>query len=293
MVLVFFSMKSIFSISILITITACSALNDYQENDGQRYQFCTLESCKDEMEAIIRVIPRDKQIKYDIVEPDPDNSNLSKLHTYYDLDKSNWVARIRLVTVPMNEDFQVKNNNKTITSKQVQYCNSFDPPLYWNDVVLTAAKVTSDFVITADCQLYGRPPGSNLADKFCIPYFPKEKNRDEEYLVSYDEPAVIAKLFYENLAPMPLTDYFFAGVMVHRGFWLQPAEMHEENPETINFHIEYDAWTDTFEPYADNVRPGYVSKGSDRHLFADFEVDLSGRLKVEGWAKDDVYKYPW
>jgi hypothetical protein len=160
-------------------------------------------------------------------------------------------------------------------------------------VVFTAAKVTSDIVITADCELYGRPAGTNLADKFLIPYFPKELYSDEQYLVSYDEPAIIADLFQEDSAPMALTDYFFPGVMVHRGFWLQPADVYEEDPEIIHFHLEYDAWTDLFEPYADYVTEGFVQKGPNRHLYADFEVEITDYRKVEGWKKNELYKYPW
>ena len=239
------------------------------------------------------VNPSPDQEEYIRQEPDPLISGLTRPVSTFVLDKSNWVVRIRLVTVPFEDDFQVSYNNRTITNKQVEFCESFDSPLYWNNMVFTAAKVTSDIIITADCELYGRPAGTNLADKFIIPYFPKEKYRDEQYLVSYDEHTILADLFEEDSAPMALTDYFFQGVMVHRGFWLQPAEVFEEDVETIHFHIEYEAWTDLFEPYADFVRNGFVQKGSDRHLYADFDLDLSRDKKVKGWNKNDLRKYPW
>lgn len=284
-------MKRFIILLLVLTMTSACKEQVYIENQGQRYQFCTLESCEDELSAVVRVIPRPDQVAMTKEECDPDQPYVTRLNSYYDIDKSNWVARIRLVNVPWDKDFLISDNNTTITSKQVQFCNSFDPHLSRINVVLTAAMVTSDIIITADCQLYGRQAGTNLADKFCIPYFPKGQS-NEQYLVSYEEPYIIADLFDEDIVPMALTDYFFSGVMVHRAFWLQPSEIHEENPEIIHFHVEYNAWTELFEPYADMVRPDYVSKGADRHLFADFEVDLSGKDKVIGWRKDELCKYP-
>lgn len=279
---------------VTIVYSSCNIANEKPKDSlRQRFGYCTLESCYDEMSAEVMVNPRPDQKEYIRQEPDPFIPGNARTVSTYSLDKSNWIVRIRLVTVPLNSDFSITANNGIINRKQVEYCNSFNPTVYWTNIVFTAAKVTSDITITADCELYGRPVGTNLADKFLIPYFPKEKYRDEQYLVSYDEPAIIADLFQEDSAPMALTDYFFPGVMVHRGFWLQPAEVYEEDPEIIHFHLEYDAWTELFEPYADVVRSDFVQKGSDRHLYADFEVELSDYKKVKGWNKNDLYKYPW
>ncbi|MBO4466962.1 MAG: hypothetical protein J5745_02505 [Bacteroidales bacterium] len=289
-------MKRFFVFYILITILAsCSndsvsaVSNVYSQR--QRFSFCTLESCNDKMSAVVMVNPRPEQTKY--IMEEPDQNNITHPVVCYSIDKSNWVVRIRLVAVPSEVDMLITNKNSTINRIQMEYCASFDPPLDWTNVVFTAAKVTSDIIITADCELYGRPAGTNLADKFLIPYFPKEKYSDEQHLVSYDEHTILADLFEEDSAPMALTDYFFPGVMVHRGFWLRPAEVYEEDPEIIHFHVEYDAWTDLFEPYADFVGSGFVQKGSDRHLYADFVVDLSSNKKVQGWNKNTLWKYPW
>ena len=257
----------------------------------QLIEYCTLESCEDQMSACVRVRPRADQTVYYQTDPVAHSPGSVVENPYYIIDKNNWVAKIKLVKVPDNQDFTINRADNKVINKLKSYCQSFEPPISWQDCVFTAAKVSSDVVITADCQLYGRMPGMNLADKFQIPYFPKERRHDEHYLVAYDEPAILADLYDDASAPMKLTDYFFPGVMVHRGFWLQPAETYPENPEKITFHIEYDALTELFEGYAKTIGPDYVSKGTSRHIYAVFEVDLSKKL-VLPWAKDELSSYP-
>lgn len=280
--------------ALIISFVALVACSKYiGENKTQRYEFCSLESCEDRMNSVVMICPHPDQEAHELLVPDPVYADAMCKKTVYDIDKDNWVVRIKLVRVSKEEDFSVHNSNKMISKMENEYRKQIKPYSVPTNVPLTTAKISSNIVITADCDLFGRPAGVNLADKFIVPYFPKDGSYDEHFLMLYDEHEILADLFAEDSAPMKLTDYFAPGVMVHRGFWLKPSEPFEENPESIQFHIEYDAQTELLAPYADHIGPKYVSKGAERHLYSDFVINLSDNNRLEVWYKDAMYGYPW
>lgn len=275
-------------IFLTILIVACSKDEtgvDIERKHGQLDYFYTLESCEDSMWTQIYVKPYDTQTE---VGPN-----------HYNIEKDNWVAIIGLRRVDRDKDIFISYNNSTVISMYNEWVEALDmkeqpPHKGHGGGNLCAAKIISEITITADCQLFGRPPGENLSDKFIIPYIPTKRQWHYVYLISYDERKILANYHFDE-CPVALSTYISPGVMAPNGFQIQLSEPFVETPGTINFHLEFDAWTEIFEPYADRVDPGYVPKGHDRHLYADFSVDVSGNTKTNSWIpyRDDEYHYPY
>lgn len=262
--------RYLFIISVLLLSCNRAGIVDVELNE-LHYDFCSLESCEDRMDIGVFILNNESAT----------------------INKSNWVARVSLKPVPSDEDYHLSfSEDDPFQSVKQSFCKSFDPPVLLSETILTAAKMTSDIVITADCQLFGRPAGENLADKFQIPFFPKHAGKNEHYLIAYDQRTILKDLFDSSIIPVSLEEYCANGVMIHRSFWLKPSEVHDESPERVSFHIEFNAWTDLFVSYAVQVDDKYIPKGHDRKLYADFTVDMSGKEGADVWNKDHLYSYP-
>lgn len=125
------------------------------------------------------------------------------------------------------------------------------------------AGLLSPIVITADCALFGRAAGDNLADLFIV-----KESDDTNYLRSYGDFAVLAYL--PEAFPMRLDEFLRPGVLIPKTLFISVPFKTET---AVQFHLSMHVETVSYAHMATVKSKGFMPTEPTRNLFFDFTIE--------------------
>lgn len=132
------------------------------------------------------------------------------------------------------------------------------------------AGVVSSPVITADCALFGREAGENLADFFEV----DGSYVQIKYLRRYEDFTIFAYL--PEVLPLSLDKFLCSGTLLPESFAISIPSIFEGAPlSPVNFHLSLAVETISCAQFALNHDDGFVPTDKYRTLFTDFTLSFN------------------